>query len=699
MNPLNIILLEDSEVDADLIERELHRAGMAFALRVVDTRPEFEKALQDFPPDVIVSDHSMPQFNSIEAFEIFRQYQENANVLIPFILVTGEVSEEFAVQCLKAGVDDYVLKDRLKRLPLAIQGAIEKCRAKKERLEYLREVMRHEALMREAGHLARLASWEADFLTGKHTWSEEMYVMLGYEKGEITPGFDSFFDLVHPHDVVGLRKGLEAGMRDRNELGCEFRIIDRKGRMKHLSSKLEVQRDVNGQVVRLVGFNMDITERKEAEVRVQKSEQEYKSLFDQNPDPVFSFDLTGTFTNANSAVLEVTGLSREELRRLDFRSFMSPCELPRVNEHFMLAIQGKPQRFEATTADHTGRTMIMDVMFMPVLVDNEIIGVHGIAKDVTRKKELESLLEKAYRFARIGGWEMDAGDGKIRWSSITREIHEVPDDFQPDLETGIAFYREGEDRATIRRAVERCIAYGEAYDLELRIVTGKGNERWVRATGEAQMKDGACVRMFGTFQDIHERKSAVEALKETYEEKIHILESIHDGFFAVDRNWTVTYWNTMAENLLRMPRDKMLGRNLWEIYADAVPLQFYTQYHRAMAENIPIHFEEFYPPLDTWFEVNTYPSEAGLSIYFKDITDKKNYVREIERQNEQLREIARIQSHEVRAPLARILGLVSLLREEAGCSPQVAALLKDIDASASELDAVVRKIVRRTEEV
>jgi PAS domain S-box-containing protein len=286
---------------------------------------------------------------------------------------------------------------------------------------------------------------------------------------------------------------------------------------------------------------------------------------------------------------------------------------------------------------------------------------------------------------------------KISWTGITRDIHDVDPSFEPDLNTGLQFYKQGPHRDAIREAVEACQKFGRPFDLELKIITGKGDERWIRATGEAEMKDGKCTRLFGTFQDIHDRKAAEESVHEAYQEKISILESIGDGFFAVDKKWTVTYWNNMAEKLLGTPRQKIVGKNLWDVYSDARKLDFFKQYHTAMNENTPVHFQEFYPVLGMWFEVNVYPSPLGLSIYFKDITGQKQHLCEIQKQNDQLKEIARIQSHEVRAPLARMMGLVSLIQGGLGRDGEMPVLLNDIATCANELDTIIRRIVRATE--
>src|ERR1051325_255653 len=128
-NEFKILHLEDNETDADLIERELRRAGMKIIPKVIDTEAEFDTQITEFHPDVILCDHNLQQFNSIDALRIFKRH----NLCIPFILVTGSVSEEFAVAIMKEGADDYILKLNLLRLPSAILHALDKKRLERER--------------------------------------------------------------------------------------------------------------------------------------------------------------------------------------------------------------------------------------------------------------------------------------------------------------------------------------------------------------------------------------------------------------------------------------------------------------------------------------------------------------------------------------------------------------------------------------
>lgn len=126
---LKILLLEDMEDDVGLITRSIIKGGIPFESKRVDTREEFVDSIRNYRPDVILSDHSLPQFNSIEALKICRR----VGLPVPFILVTGTVSEEFAVSCLKQGADDYVLKSNLTRLSSAIQNALKQRELKEQR--------------------------------------------------------------------------------------------------------------------------------------------------------------------------------------------------------------------------------------------------------------------------------------------------------------------------------------------------------------------------------------------------------------------------------------------------------------------------------------------------------------------------------------------------------------------------------------
>src|SRR3712207_3660738 len=104
---------------------------------------------------------------------------------------------------------------------------------------------------------------------------------------------------------------------------------------------------------------------------------------------------------------------------------------------------------------------------------------------------------------------------------------------------------------------------------------------------------------------------------------VEILESMSDGFVAVDREWRYTYVNRAAERNARLRRDEMLGRTLWEVFPEFVGSQFESACRRAMGEGVTVHFEEYCAPLGAWFEQTIYPAADGITVYVRDITERK----------------------------------------------------------------------------
>jgi DNA-binding NtrC family response regulator len=130
---LRLLILEDSESDADLVERALRRGGISFASRRVDTREAFIGQLEDFHPHLIISDYNLPSFDGLAALELVRQ----KSPFLPFILVSGHIGEERAIEALKIGATDFLLKDRLGRLVSSVQRALREVeeRSERQRLE------------------------------------------------------------------------------------------------------------------------------------------------------------------------------------------------------------------------------------------------------------------------------------------------------------------------------------------------------------------------------------------------------------------------------------------------------------------------------------------------------------------------------------------------------------------------------------
>jgi signal transduction histidine kinase len=247
---LKILMLEDLQEDVGLIERTLNKQGIKFTSRRVDTRDEFVNALKTFQPDVILSDHALPQFNSLEALNICRKQ----NTDVPFILVTGTVSEEFAVSCLKQGADDYVLKSNLVRLPSAIQNSL------KQRHHEHKRKNAEQALRKQNEELVKINKELDSFVYSvSHNLRAPLMSVLGLinlvqvENKKTDPAMNGYFAMmqqsIHKLDDT-LKEILDYSRNARSELNLEkvdFRKMVEESfeRMKYMEGSDTIAKSIS----------------------------------------------------------------------------------------------------------------------------------------------------------------------------------------------------------------------------------------------------------------------------------------------------------------------------------------------------------------------------------------------------------------------------------------------------------------------
>ncbi len=255
-----MLLLEDSDADAELVEVELRKAGLDFTARRVVTRPDFERALREFHPELIISDHQLPQFSGVAALELARAHAPQA----PFILVTGSLDEETAVDYMKAGAADYILKGRLTRLGSAVRGALERERMKRqlrEREEYFR------SLIEQAMDI--IAVLDADG-TIRYA-SPSVLPLLGYAPEELVGR--QMFQLVHADDVAATLRVFAEGVAT----GQGGRLLELRFRHKDGSYRIleAIGRYLTDDpVVRGVVINArDVTERRSLERQLLQAQK------------------------------------------------------------------------------------------------------------------------------------------------------------------------------------------------------------------------------------------------------------------------------------------------------------------------------------------------------------------------------------------------------------------------------------------
>jgi PAS domain S-box-containing protein len=252
-----------------------------------------------------------------------------------------------------------------------------------------------------------------------------------------------------------------------------------------------------------------------------------------------------------------------------------------------------------------------------------------------------ALVRIAGRVARLGGWHFSLLDHALTWSAETAALHDEAPGFSPRIEDALAYYAP-EYRQMFSDALVACVAEGAHFDVEAQIVTARGRRLWARVIGEAVRGDDGAVKLVqGAFQDISERKAAEEQIRRLADRLHETLETITDAFFTLDRDWRFTYLNAAAERLLERGRADLLDKVFWAEIAELGGTTFEREYHRALADGSPVHFEEYYAPVDRWFEVEAHPAREGLAVYFRDATERRKGREALRKSEERFRLLAR----------------------------------------------------------
>jgi PAS domain S-box-containing protein len=396
----------------------------------------------------------------------------------------------------------------------------------------------------------------------------------------------------------------------------------------------------DGTPVRAFGTCQDISERKTMEAKLHESESRYRQIVETAEEGIWLVDENDCTVFANNKLAEIFGYKPGELNGRPIYDFMDEPEKKLALESMARRKQGLSGKGNFKYRSKQGRAIWTSISSNALFDEKgNYAGALAMISDITEKKALEELLNKTNILSRFGTWELDLENNSLFWSTVTKEIHGLGSDFIPDLRTAIEFYKPGYNRNAISHAIQETMENGKAWDLELQILTASGKEKWVRAIGEGEFVNGKCVKLYGSFQDINAMKYAEQELLNAYREKYIILESISDCFYALDKNWIITYWNKGAEDLLGFKRQDVLGKSIWEVFPDTVGTIFYEMYHKAAGENTEIQFEGYYDKLDLWIEINIYPSSSGYAVYFRDISNRRKAEEELKQSQSNLKAI------------------------------------------------------------
>jgi diguanylate cyclase (GGDEF)-like protein/PAS domain S-box-containing protein len=222
--------------------------------------------------------------------------------------------------------------------------------------------------------------------------SPQIEEMMGYTPEDWLAGPHFWLSVVHPDDQEMVLREDEHSMAGRDEFSMEYRQRHRSGEYRWLRDSARLIRDEDGNPKYWQGISLDVTAEKRAERALRESEQRFRSLFDHHPDAVFSIDSSGRVLSANPAFRTLAGKDPAVLPDLRFVDLVVPDDQDRVTDRFAQTHRGEAQEFHAGIFDDRGDRLELSITTIPIIVDEEIVGVHVVAQDVTLHQELENQL-------------------------------------------------------------------------------------------------------------------------------------------------------------------------------------------------------------------------------------------------------------------------------------------------------------------
>ncbi|MBX3023964.1 PAS domain S-box protein [bacterium] len=584
--PLRVLLIEDSEADAELLLRELRRGGYETAWRRVDTATDLADALRDGPWDVITCDYVMPRFSALAAMKMIRASDPE----LPVIIVSGQVGEEVAVSAMKAGAQDYVSKHRMVRLVPAIERELADARERRRVATTLKE---SDARYRELVESLHDVVFEIG-ADERITYLSPSIVPLAGSPPEAYLG-RPFRDFIYPDDLPAVLRSLQrtlAGQRDPQT----YRILDAAGGVHWVRSSTRPVLDEAGGLRALRGVLTDVTEQVEAE-------QAYQTIVEHSQQGLAVVQ-DDRIVLANPALAALTGYSADELRGGSLLALTAALVHPEDHQRMAAAarlyLEGRARAggFEFRIRRRDGQTR-------HVITTHTDVQYRGrparlvVYIDVSERAQAE----EAYRtiFERsVNGLAVIAGDriqlANPAMAAITgRSLEELT---STPLQQLIDLIVHPDDREEQRQAVRR-YADGHRDDgaLAYRIRRPDGNVRHIVALRTDFPYRGEPARLL-TYVDDTERWQAEEAYRTIFEGAIH-------GMLLIQGN-RIVMANPAVDAMLGAGGRAVLERPLSEIIEQLV--------HPDELETIHLYIER-------WRATGQVPRRAALRVHRLDGTE------------------------------------------------------------------------------
>jgi PAS domain S-box-containing protein len=513
--PLQCLLVEDSADDAELLLRALRTGGFDVTWERVETAGAMRAALDRQPWDLIIADHSMPQFSGLAALEVLK----TSGLDLPFILISGTMGEEQAVAAMRAGVHDYFIKGRLALLIPAVERELQNAAARREQRKAAATLLESKQQLQTYIDNAGDAIYVVERATGRiQNCNARACLELGYSRAEL-------LQLTTMDIEAQLSSGAVVALHQQQKAG-EPRTITGTHRRKdgtlfpveiRLSSLAPAQPELILSIVR------NITERQRAEQALRKSEVEFRTTFEMasigmaqaNPH-------TGRFQRVNQKMCAITGYTAEELLKMSVRDVTYPDDRQADGQLFQRVIKGAQPDYQIEKRYvRKDGSLVWVSINMTVIRNADGRPVHTMAtiEDITARKQAEEAIQRERVLSdtiidSIPGtfYLLDEHGRYARWNTYQREeILGKPDDQMSGMNALDTIHPE--DRALIQARIANVLQDGKEETVEGRVLLRGGPAFiWMLMTGRRMM---IADRPFlvGTGIDITARKQAVEALQ------------------------------------------------------------------------------------------------------------------------------------------------------------------------------------------
>ncbi|GLB60202.1 EAL domain-containing protein [Cytobacillus sp. NCCP-133] len=363
------------------------------------------------------------------------------------------------------------------------------------------------------------------------------YEVTGFSKDEIIGANMASF--INEEELQAVMKSFQQVLRGKVQ-NTVFSIFHKQGHLIKVHN-ISIPLYKDRQVIGAIGISKDITKEETLKETLELQNQKYKSLFDHHPDAIYTLDSEGKFSEYNESLEELLGYSPSQLSG-SFREVISEKHLKKTMEHFQKALQGNPQTYHSVGINKDHDLVDLQVINVPMKINGTIMGVFGIAKDITsfrkQQKELEKTrdaLNRAQLVANIGSLEYDIEKDRGFWSLQLFRIFGIDPEqgFVPTLDRYVN-YVHPEDRDSFKNQFDRLLADKKSAWIECRIYRKDGEVRCIQHKADYFIDEKGSPKVIATVQDITEKIAIEEKLYENERKIAQLYENLDIGIYSAD---------------------------------------------------------------------------------------------------------------------------------------------------------------------